>query len=144
MLFRSNHNVENPGDLARAVDAPVYPIQWGGKIANRGSLRIGAVDALLEDRYQAGFARGYLDLGGEPLEWKGASDELLSGSDPSLHRANLHALVRFYDFGGYVVGAAYRLGIPLRWGGDWDRDHDVFDDQRFQDLVHFEIPRNAP
>jgi len=45
---------------------------------------------------------------------------------------------RFYHFGGYVKGVADRLGIPIRWGGDWDTDNDL-DDQDFMDLVHFEL-----
>ena len=45
---------------------------------------------------------------------------------------------RFYYFGGFVKGIAYKLGIPLRWGGDWDNDTQVFD-ERFKDLVHFEL-----
>lgn len=43
-----------------------------------------------------------------------------------------------YCFGGYVMGVASELGIALRWGGDWDGDWDI-DDQRFNDLVHFEL-----
>src|SRR5437899_12949534 len=51
---------------------------------------------------------------------------------------DLHALGRFYYFAGVVKTRALALGIPLRWGGDWDGDNDVFD-QTFDDLVHFEI-----
>lgn len=47
-------------------------------------------------------------------------------------------LPRFYAFGGFVVGTAIQMGIPLRWGGDWDSDRD-FTDQVFNDLVHFEL-----
>ncbi len=47
-------------------------------------------------------------------------------------------LKRFYLFAGYVIGRAAEMGIPLRWGGDWDTDWDL-DDQHFNDLVHFEI-----
>ncbi len=47
-------------------------------------------------------------------------------------------LKRFYHFAGYVLATAREMGIPLRWGGDWDRDYDL-DDQTFNDLVHFEI-----
>jgi len=47
---------------------------------------------------------------------------------------------RFYHFGGYVKGVADQLKIKIRWGGDWDDDHD-FKDQKFNDLVHFEIKR---
>ena len=45
---------------------------------------------------------------------------------------------RFYYFAGFVQGVANELHISIRWGGDWDRDFDL-DDQRFNDLVHFEI-----
>lgn len=44
----------------------------------------------------------------------------------------------FYAFGGYVMGIADGLGIKIRWGGDWDGD-EVYVDQVFDDLVHFEL-----
>ena len=47
-------------------------------------------------------------------------------------------LARFYYFAGIVMGRAEAMGIPLRWGGDWDGD-DSFKDQTFDDLVHFEL-----
>ena len=40
--------------------------------------------------------------------------------------------------GGFVLATANSLGIGLRWGGDWDRDHDPTD-QSFNDLIHFEL-----
>lgn len=49
-------------------------------------------------------------------------------------------LGQFYVFAGYVLEAAYRLNVQLRWGGDWDRDDNLMD-QRFDDLVHFEVVR---
>ena len=45
---------------------------------------------------------------------------------------------RFILFAGFVLGVASQLGIPLRWGGDWDSDGDTRD-ECFSDLVHFEI-----
>lgn len=45
---------------------------------------------------------------------------------------------RFRYFGGLVKGLAIGLGIPIRWGGDWDGDND-FTDQTLHDLPHFEI-----
>jgi len=45
---------------------------------------------------------------------------------------------RYVLFAGYVLGTAAELGIPLRWGGDWDGDRDPRN-ERFQDLVHFEL-----
>jgi peptidoglycan L-alanyl-D-glutamate endopeptidase CwlK len=45
---------------------------------------------------------------------------------------------RFLRFGSYVQGLADAMGIPIRWGGDWDGDTST-DDQSFDDLVHFEL-----
>ena len=45
---------------------------------------------------------------------------------------------RFIYFGGFVKGCAFRMGIPLRWGGDWDSDNQL-SDNKFDDLVHFEL-----
>lgn len=44
----------------------------------------------------------------------------------------------YYAFAGYVLGTAQQMGIPIRWGGDWDGDRDLMD-QDFDDLVHFEV-----
>ena len=41
-------------------------------------------------------------------------------------------------FAGFVLATAKAMGIDLRWGGDWDSDTEV-GDNRFDDLVHFEI-----
>ena len=51
---------------------------------------------------------------------------------------------RFHYFAGYVMGVARGLkdaGVithELRWGGDWDMDTEV-KDNNFDDLVHFEL-----
>jgi len=45
---------------------------------------------------------------------------------------------RFYYFAGVVKGIASQMGIEIRWGGDWDSDN-IFNDQTFFDLPHFEI-----
>jgi peptidoglycan L-alanyl-D-glutamate endopeptidase CwlK len=41
-------------------------------------------------------------------------------------------------FAGFVLGVANRMGVTLRWGGDWDMDFKVMDN-RFDDFPHFEI-----
>jgi hypothetical protein len=46
--------------------------------------------------------------------------------------------LKFYYFAGIVLGVAAQLGIKLRWGGDWNTNHD-FKDNTLQDLVHFEL-----
>ena len=48
---------------------------------------------------------------------------------------------RFIYFGGFVKGCAYRMNIPLRWGGDWNSDTQL-SDNKFDDLVHFEIRKD--
>ena len=45
---------------------------------------------------------------------------------------------RFTYFAGYVKGIAESMNIKLRWGGDWDSDWKV-KDNNFDDLPHFEI-----
>jgi len=43
---------------------------------------------------------------------------------------------------GYIAGRAFALaqqeGIRIRWGGDWDGDGDLTD-QNFDDLFHIEL-----
>lgn len=44
---------------------------------------------------------------------------------------------KLYYFAGVVKAVAFRLGIKIRYGGDWDGDFDL-KDQNFYDGVHFE------
>ena len=44
----------------------------------------------------------------------------------------------FIYVAGIVKGIAYNRGIPITWGGDWNRNHDLSDNS-FDDLVHFEL-----
>jgi len=45
---------------------------------------------------------------------------------------------RFHYFGGFVLGVAKQKGLNIRWGGDWSMDTQT-KDNKFDDLVHFEI-----
>ena len=53
---------------------------------------------------------------------------------------------RFHVLAGHMMMAFHRLqeegeideSLSLRWGGDWDGDGSL-DDQRFDDLPHFEL-----
>lgn len=47
-------------------------------------------------------------------------------------------LDRFRFFAGFVKGVAIAHGIRIRWGGDWDGDTQVKDNQ-FNDFNHFEL-----
>lgn len=44
----------------------------------------------------------------------------------------------FYVLAGTILSAASRVGVILRWGGDWDGDGETAD-QSFNDLGHFEL-----
>lgn len=50
---------------------------------------------------------------------------------------------RFYYFGGRIMEIADGLGVPLRWGADWDGDLEL-KDNRFNDIGHFELTDSAP
>ena len=41
------------------------------------------------------------------------------------------------EYAGFVLGVAAMMEIPIRWGGDWDGDGDL-SDQQFHDLPHYE------
>ncbi len=84
------------------------------------------------------------DVSPYPIEWGGpiitypSADDARDKTNGKVNEENLRALKRFIHFAGYVQGKASEMGIKLRWGGDWDRDFDL-DDQDFNDLVHFEV-----
>jgi len=69
-----------------------------------------------------------VDVAPYPIDW---------GEKGSPERRR-KALARFYYFAGYVQKTADRLGVRLRYGGDWDGDFD-FSDNAFDDLVHYEL-----
>lgn len=62
----------------------------------------------------------------------------------TLLKVNWDNTRRFYYFGGFVMGVAKMLKLQgkithtVRYGGDWDQDTEVTD-QKFNDLVHFEL-----
>ncbi len=45
---------------------------------------------------------------------------------------------RFTLFAGVVIGIGLSMGYTIRWGGDWNQDTHVRDNN-FDDLPHFEI-----
>lgn len=70
-----------------------------------------------------------VDLAPYPIVWP----ESVGGLKPKIKAA-----ARFYFVAGAILMAGMALGVKLRWGGDWDGDTD-FNDQTFDDLVHFEL-----
>lgn len=75
-----------------------------------------------------------IDAAPYPVRWPKRSIK----DFPEEIKKDMEALLRFYYFAGLVKGAASVHGIDVRWGGDWDGDN-IFTDQAFFDLVHFEL-----
>ena len=80
------------------------------------------------------------DAGKSKLRWPNGNHNAYPSRavDVAPYPVDWNNTKRFYHFAGFVQATALQLDIPIRWGGDWDRDYDL-DDQRFNDLVHFEI-----
>ncbi|WP_454869683.1 M15 family metallopeptidase [Pseudomonas putida] len=49
--------------------------------------------------------------------------------------SDTHAFARL---AGYIQAVADSMGIPIRWGGDWNRNGKTKDEQ-FRDFPHFEL-----
>lgn len=79
--------------------------------------------------------------GKSKLEWPNSKHNDLPSLavDVAPYPIDWYDKLRFYHFAGFVLGVAAEQGTRIRWGGDWDGDHDLTD-QTFMDLVHFEIP----
>ena len=65
-----------------------------------------------------------VDIAPYPIDWKARDD--------------------FHYLGGFVLGIACKMGINIRWGGDWSssslaKEQRTTKDNNFDDLVHFEI-----
>lgn len=58
--------------------------------------------------------------------------------DASPYPIDWSDIARFRYFAGFVMGVAAAMGVPLRWGGDWDGDREL-GDNRFNDFPHFEL-----
>jgi len=44
---------------------------------------------------------------------------------------------RFIYMAGMIIGVGRTLGYDLAWGGNWNEDQIILDDQNFDDLPHF-------
>lgn len=79
-----------------------------------------------------------------PLEWEKVLtfERFIRDGVPASRRRQFFdsylTYVRYYYFAGYARSVAGGMGIRVRWGGDWDRDH-TFSDQSFHDLEHWEV-----
>lgn len=50
---------------------------------------------------------------------------------------------KMYHFAGYVLGISAMMKIPIRWGGDFNKDGNLKNDA-FVDIPHFELKNEIP
>ena len=65
-----------------------------------------------------------VDIAPYPIDWESRDD--------------------FHYLGGFVLGVAAKMGVDIRWGGDWNASSKfqgkrTTKDNSFDDLVHFEL-----
>jgi hypothetical protein len=70
--------------------------------------------------------------GTEDIDW------LSDAVDIAPYPIDWHDAKRFVYLAGLMIGVGRTLGYNIRWGGNWDEDQIIIDDQNFDDLPHFE------
>lgn len=75
-----------------------------------------------------------------PLGWTEPEENWMSKAvDAAPYPIDWEDPKRFIYFAGLVIATGWVLGVKIRWGGNWDMDQIIIDDQNFDDLPHFEI-----
>jgi peptidoglycan L-alanyl-D-glutamate endopeptidase CwlK len=66
------------------------------------------------------------------------TEPLSSAADVVPYPYDEKDIERYKRFGYYVLGVAWGMDIPLRWGADWNMNINVAD-ERWRDYAHFEL-----
>lgn len=74
----------------------------------------------------------------EYFEQKREHEWLSDAVDVAPHPIDWNDARRFIYMAGLIIGTGRALGHDFRWGGNWDEDQIIIDDQNFDDLPHFE------
>lgn len=78
------------------------------------------------------------EAGDTKVRWGRHNENPSKAVDVAPYPIDWKNVQRFYRFAEYVRGVADAMGIRILLGADWDGDTDIRD-QRFNDLVHFEL-----
>lgn len=76
----------------------------------------------------------YKGLSGNPIQVKAIATKYGISYEVAMQKV----CAEFYIIAQCFMIAAAELNINIRWGGDWDRDNDVFNNS-FDDLGHIEL-----
>jgi peptidoglycan LD-endopeptidase CwlK len=115
-------------DLQRICDEAIkiydFVISEGfrGKEAQNAAFNKGASQKQWPDGEHNKMPSTAMDCYPYPVDW--------SSKEANTQRTVLMA--------GIILATAFHLGIPLRWGGDWNMDGDTRD-EHFRDYGHFEL-----
>lgn len=82
----------------------------------------------------------FYDKGSSKVKWPNGKHNTIPSMavDVMPYPINWNDYKRFYFFAGFVKGICTQMGYNIRWGGDWNSNN-IFSDQKFNDLVHFEL-----
>ena len=82
------------------------------------------------------------NVGKSKLKWpKSDHNYLLDGVpysnavDLAFKPVNWHNINLWHYFAGFILGVSYAMGTPFQWGGDFDNDNILTDD----DYCHFAL-----
>lgn len=135
------------------------------KFSRRSGQRLATVDTKLQRVMEAALETGlidisiiqgvrskqeqnrYFDLGKSRVKWPNGKHNVYSPDEKALAvdaapfvNGNISWDPRHCIFlAGVVMSTAAKMGITLRWGGNWNMDGEPVTGQDFQDLVHFEL-----
>lgn len=88
-----------------------------------------------EEKQNEAFAKGFSKLRWPHGKHNGVPSRAVDLAPVPLDWNNVAA---FHELARIVLEVAAELGIPLRWGGDWNRNGKT-NDETFRDLPHFEL-----
>ena len=101
------------------------------------------IDCLVDDSYRTAEEQDRLySIGKSKVQWPNSQHNKLPSKAMDLVPV-INGIASWNHYhcsvlAGLVLAAAIELGIKLRWGGNWDMDHEPITDQDFQDLAHYE------
>lgn len=127
----------------RSLDK-LYDVNYGLQSIMQAAINTGIMDFSITEGHRGKAEQNrYYKYGKSKVQWpKGKHNKIPSEAVDVVPFINgkaswnkLHCCV----LAGVVLACASKLGISVRWGGNWDMDGEPITDQDFQDLVHFEI-----
>lgn len=127
------------GKQSMAVYKTLHPslqVVFSGVLEHRDcSLREGYRDKETQDRY---FEEKRTKVRFPDSKHNRFPSEAVDAYPYPITKEQLNDREFWVEWGSWVVGFAAAKGVKLRWGYDWDQDHDL-KDQKFNDGPHFEL-----